>query len=190
MVALRCRPCSNKESAERRGATTRERRAAGLIKTGWPEGVPRTPETRAAISAGLKVSASQQARRRWVECSVCGAKFKSQNKGQARCSRACFDAYKAEGAKYRNAAGYEVRTRNGEVVLEHRWVMAQMIGRPLEPYETVHHKNGVKDDNRPENLELWVSRHCKGQRVEDLLEHARWVLDTYADIPASAITQS
>ena len=40
----------------------------------------------------MAVSPTQAARRRWVECSVCGAKFKSQNKGQARCSRECFDA--------------------------------------------------------------------------------------------------
>lgn len=56
-------------------------------------------------------------------------------------------------------------------VYEHVVIMSQQIGRALLPEETVHHKNGVKDDNRPENLELWASNHPSGQRTEDLVEH-------------------
>ena len=58
--------------------------------------------------------------------------------------------------------------------------MEQQLGRPLLPDETVHHINGVRDDNRPENLELWSSSHPKGQRVEDKVEWAAEILKQYA----------
>lgn len=63
--------------------------------------------------------------------------------------------------------------------LEHRAVMSDMIGRALLPEETVHHKNGERADNRPQNLELWTSRHPKGQRIEDVLQFAHEIIDLY-----------
>lgn len=49
--------------------------------------------------------------------------------------------------------------------------MMEMIGRPLVRGETVHHKNGLKQDNAPTNLELWFTPQPGGQRIPDLIAY-------------------
>lgn len=72
-------------------------------------------------------------------------------------------------------------------VLEHIVVMEGQLGRELLPGESVHHINGIRDDNRPGNLELWVTSQPFGQRPADLVRWARDILARYGDEVAAAL---
>jgi len=135
-------------------------------------------------------------------CTHCGEIFFRMPMAKARfCSKSCANKYNAKhqsrtkrGPGSHNWKGGRVVDSNGYIkiwmkdhpccsqkgyVLEHRLVMEQHMGRRLSSFETIHHKNGVRDDNRIENLQLMCSFHPQGQTPEDLVKWAKQILSMY-----------
>jgi hypothetical protein len=121
-----------------------------------------------------------------VRCIACGKparKFQYQMKRDTRhfCSNDCkFLAQKREqhpGWKGgRNVSHGYIQVRNGKGrQFEHRVVAEAKIGRPLAPGEVVHHINGVKSDNRPENLEI-LSNEEHSRRHGDERKPSTWAI--------------
>lgn len=89
------------------------------------------------------------------------------------------ESRKTPGKWRKTSAGYLRRHFEGRHELQHRVVMEATLGRPLHKYETVHHVNGDRSDNRVENLELWVRSQPAGQRIADIIE---WICREYPDL--------
>jgi hypothetical protein len=104
----------------------------------------------------------------WLKTRFCGRSCGMRYAGSCRVIEKGPGHYAWKGGRHiRKRDGYVQLRVDGRYVLEHRHVMEQHLGRPLHSDETVHHLNGVKDDNRLENLELWMGRHGKGVRHSD-----------------------
>jgi hypothetical protein len=162
----------------------------------------------------LNCSMACRKARALVECScaICGKKWMQNRHGglKATCSNKCrYDLHlksmyrengqhcnwkggRIYGSGYVKILMRDHPNANNGYVLEHRLVMEKAIGRFLLDHEDVHHKNGVRDDNRlikghemsgcPStccNLELWSYSHPRGQRAQDKLEWARQIIGLY-----------
>jgi len=84
-----------------------------------------------------------------------------------------------QGYKIISKVGHPNANSDKGAIPEHIFIMSEYLGRPLKKGETVHHKNGVRHDNRIENLELWNKSHPPGQRVDDKIRHYKEFLIEY-----------
>lgn len=116
-----------------------------------------------------------------THCEKCGEPLRRNCAPTVRfCSRTCARSAGngrqkpwPEGSKRMTREGYVMIKVGSEWPLEHRVVMERILGRPLARGENVHHRNGDRSDNRPENLELWRKKQPYGQRVSDLMADFR-----------------
>jgi len=130
----------------------------------------------------------------WSACSLCGRQrwvpiksiktLEPVSHSCKKCNPPPIKVSHFEDGKQRTKQGYLLvhlsqgdffssMLNGGGNVMDHRLVMAKSLGRCLQKWEIVHHKNGIKDDNRIENLELTASN---GDHIR---EHTRGYRDGY-----------
>lgn len=89
-----------------------------------------------------------------------------------------------------HSTGYiRVNLPGGKKEFKHRIVMAEILGRPMRKGENVHHKDGVRTNNAPSNLELWTTLQPPGQRVTDKIAFAIEMLRLYPEFARAAGAQ-
>ena len=112
-------------------------------------------------------------------CVICNVEIQFVAKAKY-CKECRHNIYRESSKKLRNRLiekfgtrridkdGYVLVLHQEKWVAEHRVVMEAILGRKLKIGESVHHKNGIRDDNRQENLELWVTSPRYGQRASEV----------------------
>ncbi len=147
------------------------------------------------ITSGRNLPGVKDTRHRYIfsRCPICGKErwvtFRGdKRRPDQRCQRCSATCMKGEnnarwrGGRVKHSEGYiavkvypdnffyHMANKSGYIT-EHRLVMAKSLNRCLLPWEIVHHKNGIRDDNRLENLQLLPGRkyHIADTQIKSLV---------------------
>ena len=122
-----------------------------------------------------------------THCHLCAARSVQRGSGPA------YEGWRIGSRGYRRISILQLSegdaalagaARGLKMVGEHRLVIARCLGRPLESAELVHHVDGMKDNNRPDNLMIMSNAfHAQLTRLEHWAEHETLTAFTADGVP-------